>query len=69
MVDVCEQQKSIKYLVKRLKEHETKLDTETLTWKLSNDLKRTGDLSSEKERFIVAYSSSYRNSWFGSQQI
>ena len=75
MVDVCEQQKSIKYSVKRLKEHETKrdaetkLDAETPTSKLSNDLKRTGDLSSEKERFIVAYSYSFRNSWFGRSHL
>ena len=48
MVDVCEQQQSIKYSVKRLKEQETKLDAETLTSNLSNDLKRAVDLSSEK---------------------
>ena len=45
---VCEQQHSIKYSVKRLKEQETKLDAETLTSKHSNDLKRAVDLSSEK---------------------
>ena len=48
LIDVCEQQQSIKYLVKRLKEQETKLDAETLTSKLSNDLKRAVDLSTEK---------------------
>ena len=48
LVDACEQLQSIKYLVKRIKAHETKLDAETLTLKLSNDLKRTVDLSSEK---------------------
>ena len=48
LVDVCEQQQSIKYSVKRLKEQETKLDAETPTSKLSIDLKRAVDLSSEK---------------------
>ena len=48
LVDVSEQQQSIKYSVKRLKEHETKLDAETLTSKLFNDLKCTVDLSSQK---------------------
>ena len=47
LVDVCEQQQSIKYSVKHLKEQETKLDAETLTSKFSNDLKCTVDLSSQ----------------------
>ena len=48
LVDVCEQQQSIKYSVKHLNEQETKLDAKTLTSKLSNDLKCRVDLSSQK---------------------